>query len=97
MTAQTLERPDKVQLRTILIGLMLVLGFGSAWTQAEVALPTSPLVITGLGPLATRLLPAVVNVSTSETINPMTKKVSGKFDRTKVMAAEMKSAMTVDA
>jgi len=36
-------------------------------------------------------------IAISETINPMTKKVSGKFDRTKVMAARMKSAMTVDA
>ena len=33
----------------------------------------------------------------SETSNPMTKKVSGKFDRRKVMAEEMKSAMTVEA
>ena len=33
----------------------------------------------------------------SRTSNPMTKKQSGKFDRRKVMAAEMKSAMTVDA
>jgi hypothetical protein len=31
----------------------------------------------------------------SETSNPMTIKVSGKFDRRKVMAAEMKWAMTV--
>ena len=36
-------------------------------------------------------------MATSETINPMTKKVSGKFDRTKVMAAEMKSAMAIEA
>jgi len=61
-----------------MIGLMLVLGTGSAWAQtpaqAEVALPTGPLVIPGLGPLATRLLPAVVNVSTSETIKPDPKK-----------------------
>ena len=33
----------------------------------------------------------------NETINPMTRKVSGKFDRTKVMAAVMKSAMAIDA
>jgi serine protease Do len=60
--------------RVPMIGLMLVLGAGSAWAQAEVALPTSPLVIPGLGPLAKRLLPAVVNVSTSETIKPDPKK-----------------------
>jgi len=57
-----------------MIGLMLVLGAGSAWAQTEVALPSNPLVIPGLGPLATRLLPAVVNVSTSETIKPDPKK-----------------------
>jgi len=45
-----------------------------AQPAAEVALPISPLVIPGLGPLATRLLPAVVNVSTSETIKPDPKK-----------------------
>jgi len=60
--------------RVPMIGLMLVLGAGAAWAQAEVALPSSPLVIPGLGPLATRLLPAVVNVSTSETIKPDPKK-----------------------
>ena len=32
----------------------------------------------------------------NETINPTTRKVSGKFDRTKVMAAVMKSAMAID-
>jgi len=36
-------------------------------------------------------------IAISETINPMTRKVSGKFDRTKVMAARMKSAMAIDA
>ena len=60
--------------RVPMIGLMLAFGGGSAWAQAEVALPASPLVIPGLGPLATRLLPAVVNVSTSETIKPDPKK-----------------------
>ena len=60
--------------RVPMIGLMLVLGASCAWAQAEVALPGSPLVIPGLGPLATRLLPAVVNVSTSETIKPDPKK-----------------------
>ncbi len=60
--------------RVPMIGLMLVLGTGSAWAQAQVAPPTSPLVIPGLGPLAKRLLPAVVNVSTSETIKPDPKK-----------------------
>ncbi|MDB5363396.1 MAG: degP [Rhodospirillales bacterium] len=60
--------------RVPMIGLMLVLGAGSARAQAQVALPSSPLVIPGLGPLANRLLPAVVNVSTSETIKPDPKK-----------------------
>ena len=32
----------------------------------------------------------------SETSNPMTRQVSGKFDRRKVMAAAMESAMAVD-
>ena len=36
-------------------------------------------------------------IAISDAINPMTKKVSGKFDRTKVMAARMKSAMALDA
>ena len=60
--------------RVPMIALLLTLGVPSAWAQAEVALPTSPLVIPGLGPLANRLLPAVVNVSTSETIKPDPKK-----------------------
>jgi len=53
-----------------MIGLLLMLGAGAAWAQAEATLPGGPLVIPGLGPLATRLLPAVVNISTSETIKP---------------------------
>ena len=57
-----------------MIALAAVFSAGSAWAQAAVQLPSSPLVIPGLGPLANRLLPAVVNVSTSQTIKPDPKK-----------------------
>ena len=57
-----------------MIALAAVFSAGSAWAQAAVQLPSSPLVIPGLGPLANRLLPAVVNVSTSQTIKSDPKK-----------------------
>ena len=57
-----------------MIGLALIFAAGPAWAQAEALVPASPLVIPGLGPLANRLLPAVVNVSTSQTIKPDPKK-----------------------
>ena len=57
-----------------MIGLALFFAAGPAWAQAEALVPASPLVIPGLGPLANRLLPAVVNVSTSQTIKPDPKK-----------------------
>ncbi|WP_414638029.1 DegQ family serine endoprotease [Aliidongia sp.] len=60
--------------RVAMIGLALALGAGPASAQAEAQLPATPLVIPGLGPLANRLLPAVVNVSTSQTIKPDPKK-----------------------
>jgi serine protease Do len=64
----------RVAVRGTLIALALTLGAAPALAQTEPQLPTKPLVIPGLGPLATRLLPAVVNVSTSETIKPDAKK-----------------------
>ncbi len=59
----------RVAARGTMIALMLTLGAASACAQAPVA-PAAPLVIPGLEPLANRLLPAVVNVSTSQTIKP---------------------------
>jgi len=61
-----------------MIGMALMLGAGPALAQAQSAssaqasaqLPAAPLSIPGLGALANRLLPAVVNVSTSQTIKP---------------------------
>ncbi|HLZ64761.1 MAG TPA: Do family serine endopeptidase [Aliidongia sp.] len=64
----------RAAVRGTMIALVLALGGGSAWAQAQVLLPASPLTIPGLGPLANRLLPAVVNVSTSQIIKPDPKK-----------------------
>jgi serine protease Do len=64
----------RVAVRGTLIVLALALGTVAAGAQTGPQLPAKPLVIPGLGPLANRLLPAVVNVSTSETIKPDPKK-----------------------
>ena len=57
-------------------------------TCQEISFSTMVAASTGAGEQA---------MAISETINPMTRKVSGKFDRTKVMAAVMKSAMAIEA
>jgi serine protease Do len=65
-----------------LLGLALTLGVGPACAQTPPASPPAPLLtIPGLGALANRLLPAVVNVSTSQTIKPDPKKRTDDDDQ----------------